>query len=105
MRLVLPGQFRPPPGFRVGVQSIQPLRTIIVDISGDEEQVLNRMKQKTRYNIRLALKKGVVTYPSSDLDVFYQMMQSPAGAMGLASTAWNIIARRMNCFTLTAIVN
>jgi lipid II:glycine glycyltransferase (peptidoglycan interpeptide bridge formation enzyme) len=45
-----------------------------VDLHGDEDQILARMKQKTRYNIRLALKKGVVVYPSSDVDTFYRLM-------------------------------
>jgi lipid II:glycine glycyltransferase (peptidoglycan interpeptide bridge formation enzyme) len=48
----------------------------MVNLSGDEEAVLGRMKQKTRYNIRLAQKKGVAVYPSNDLDTFYQLIQS-----------------------------
>lgn len=64
-----------PPGFKHSPQEIQPRRTLLVDLSGDEAAVLGRMKQKTRYNIRLALKKGVVVHPSSDLDTFYRLMQ------------------------------
>ncbi len=64
----------PARGFRVSPQTIQPRRTLVVDLSGDEEQVLGRMKQKTRYNIRLAAKKGVVVHPSTDLDTFYRLM-------------------------------
>jgi len=63
------------PGFRSSPQTIQPRRTLVVDIRGDEEQILGRMKQKTRYNIRLAAKKGVLVRPSSDLDIFYRLMQ------------------------------
>jgi lipid II:glycine glycyltransferase (peptidoglycan interpeptide bridge formation enzyme) len=33
------------------------------------------MKQKTRYNIRLAQKKGVTVFPTNDLDTFHQLMQ------------------------------
>jgi peptidoglycan pentaglycine glycine transferase (the first glycine) len=40
---------------------------------------LARMKQKTRYNIKLALKKGVVVHPSDSLDTFYRLMQTTAG--------------------------
>lgn len=65
-----------PPGFQVSAHAIQPPRTIIVDIHGDENGQLADMKQKTRYNIRLAKKKGVVTHPSSDIESFYEMMQS-----------------------------
>jgi lipid II:glycine glycyltransferase (peptidoglycan interpeptide bridge formation enzyme) len=33
------------------------------------------MKQKTRYNIRLAEKKEIVVRPSEDLEAFYRLMQ------------------------------
>jgi peptidoglycan pentaglycine glycine transferase (the first glycine) len=64
-----------PQGFRPGPQQIQPPRTLLVDLSGDEDAILGRMKQKTRYNIRLAQKKGVMVHPSDDLDTFHQLMQ------------------------------
>jgi peptidoglycan pentaglycine glycine transferase (the first glycine) len=64
----------PPRGFRSSPQAIQPRRTLVVDLRGDEEQILGRMKQKTRYNIRLAAKKGVLVRPCTDLDVFYRLM-------------------------------
>jgi len=64
-----------PAGFRQGRQDIQPRRTLVVDLRGSEAQVLARMKQKTRYNIRLALKKGIVVYPSSDLVTFHRLMR------------------------------
>ncbi len=66
------------PGFQLGLQSIQPPRTILVDLRGGEEEILARMRQKTRYNIRLAQKKGVRVYPSQDLDAFYRLMQTTA---------------------------
>jgi len=68
----------PPPGFRLSPHSIQPPRTIIVDISGEESAILGRMKQKTRYNINLALKKGVVVRPCADIPLFHTLMQMTA---------------------------
>jgi lipid II:glycine glycyltransferase (peptidoglycan interpeptide bridge formation enzyme) len=59
---------------RTSLHNIQPPRTIIVDISGSEEIVLSRMKQKTRYNIRLAEKKGVTVRAWDDLESFHKMM-------------------------------
>jgi len=56
--------------------NIQPMRTLVVDITGEESQILGRMKQKTRYNINLALKKNVITKPYTDLSAFYDMMES-----------------------------
>jgi lipid II:glycine glycyltransferase (peptidoglycan interpeptide bridge formation enzyme) len=63
-----------PHGFRATPHDIQPARTILVDLRGDEDAVLARMKQKTRYNIRLALKKGVIVYPSANLEAFHALM-------------------------------
>lgn len=62
--------------------NIQPPRTIIVDISGTAEQILARMKQKTRYNIRLAEKKGVTVRVWDDLEAFHDMMLQTGGRDG-----------------------
>ncbi len=59
--------------------NIQPPRTIIVDLSGTEDDILARMKQKTRYNIRLAAKKGITVRPWDDLPAFHQMMLVTGG--------------------------
>ena len=61
--------------FGLQASPIQPRRTILVDISGDEEQVLERMKQKTRYNIHLAQRKGVVVNQVDDPEKFYALMK------------------------------
>ena len=58
---------------------VQPRRTILVSLTGDESQWLERMKQKTRYNIRLAERKEVLVRPSSDLAAFYDLMQVTGG--------------------------
>lgn len=64
---------------RVSPHNVQPPRTIVVDIRGSEEQILARMKQKTRYNIRLAVKKGVTVRSWQDIPGFYRMMQVTGG--------------------------
>ena len=61
--------------FQPALQGIQPRRTIVVDLSGSEEDLLERMKQKTRYNIRLAVKKDVSVHLSADLEVFSRMLE------------------------------
>lgn len=54
---------------------IQPQRTLIIDLRQSDDEILAAMKQKTRYNIRLAEKKGVTVSPSDDLDTFNKLMQ------------------------------
>ena len=61
-------------GLRESPHNIQPPRTLIVDIRGSEEEILARMKQKTRYNIRLAEKKGVTVRIWDDVDTFHKIM-------------------------------
>jgi lipid II:glycine glycyltransferase (peptidoglycan interpeptide bridge formation enzyme) len=46
-------------GFIRSPQRVQPLSTIHIDLSADEETILSRMKPKWRYNVRLAERKGV----------------------------------------------
>jgi lipid II:glycine glycyltransferase (peptidoglycan interpeptide bridge formation enzyme) len=54
---------------------MQPASTVVVDITPSPEQILASMKSKTRYNIRLAAKKGVVVEEggSADLDRWYTL--------------------------------
>jgi lipid II:glycine glycyltransferase (peptidoglycan interpeptide bridge formation enzyme) len=54
---------------------IQFCNTVIVDLSASEEDILMRMKQKTRYNVRLAEKKGVTVRvgKQEDLPALYKM--------------------------------
>lgn len=59
--------------------NIQPPRTVIIDLTGTEDEILARMKQKTRYNIRLAARKGVTVRPWDDLPAFHQMMLVTGG--------------------------
>jgi len=67
---------------RTSPHNIQPPRTIIIDIKGSEEEILARMKQKTRYNIRLAEKKGVTVRAWDNIESFHKMMLLTGGRDG-----------------------
>jgi lipid II:glycine glycyltransferase (peptidoglycan interpeptide bridge formation enzyme) len=78
---------------RASAHNIQPPRTIIVDISGTEEEILARMKQKTRYNIRLAEKKGVTVRAWEDASAFHQMMLVTGGRDGFGVHSYEYYKR------------
>jgi lipid II:glycine glycyltransferase (peptidoglycan interpeptide bridge formation enzyme) len=61
-------------GFKSSIHNLQPPRTAVIDISDSEDEILARMKQKTRYNIRLAGRKEVLVEPSDDLSAFTALM-------------------------------
>lgn len=56
--------------------TIQPPRTMLIDLQATEDEILTKMKQKTRYNIRLSAKKGVTVRQgtSEDLSEFVRMI-------------------------------
>jgi lipid II:glycine glycyltransferase (peptidoglycan interpeptide bridge formation enzyme) len=56
-------------------EQIQFRNTILLDLTPDETMLLARMKQKARYNIRLASRKGVIvrTGKHEDLGLLYRM--------------------------------
>jgi peptidoglycan pentaglycine glycine transferase (the first glycine) len=66
-------------GFRPSAHSVQPRRSLVVDLRGSEADVLARMKQKTRYNIGLAGKKGVTARAAQtprDMERFNALMEA-----------------------------
>lgn len=70
----LPGG-APPPGFALSPHQIQPPRSLVLHLSATDDQILAQMKQKTRYNIRLARRKGVVIRETSDVAAFHEIME------------------------------
>jgi len=90
-------------GVRVSKQNIQPPRTIIVDIRGSEEDILARMKQKCRYNIRLAEKKGVTVRAWDDIDGFYKMIQITGGRDGFGVHSLEYYRRAYELFHPTGM--
>ena len=62
-------------GFIYSSQQIQFKNTAWIDLGPSEEEILNAMKQKTRYNIRLADRKGVAIRrgAETDIDLLYHM--------------------------------
>ncbi len=74
---------------------IQPPDTTLVDLTGTEEEILEKMHSKWRYNIRLSAKKGVVVNKydgkslnlSEKIDKFYQLTKETNARDGNSSHA------------------
>ena len=62
-------------GWKFSQDQIQFRNTVLVDLTLSEDEMLERMKQKTRYNVRLAQKKGVTVRVGrwDDLPLLYRM--------------------------------
>lgn len=60
-----------------GFEGVQPKYVFRLDISPDEETLLAQMHQKTRYNVKLAQKKGVKIRigTKADLPEFYRVLK------------------------------
>lgn len=68
-------------GFSTSPHTVQPRRTTLLDLTPDEDAILANMKQKTRYNVRLAEKKEVTVrqadpaHAARELAHFNRLMQ------------------------------
>ena len=69
-------QLLPAFGFQRSNTHVQPPRTILVGLEASEEDILMRMKSKTRYNIRYAGRKGVTVRRGTveDAGLYYGLM-------------------------------
>jgi lipid II:glycine glycyltransferase (peptidoglycan interpeptide bridge formation enzyme) len=67
-------------GWRFSDEQVQFRNTVLIDLTPDLDRLLANMKQKTRYNIRLAERKGVTvrTGATADLPLLYQMYAETA---------------------------
>jgi lipid II:glycine glycyltransferase (peptidoglycan interpeptide bridge formation enzyme) len=62
-------------GWRYSGEQIQYCNTVLLDLSSSEDELLAAMKQKTRYNVRLAARRGVTIRQgtAADLDTFFRL--------------------------------
>jgi lipid II:glycine glycyltransferase (peptidoglycan interpeptide bridge formation enzyme) len=90
-------------GWRFSSEQVQFRNTVLIDLRPPEEELLANMKQKTRYNIRLAGRKGVVVRPGgeADLDLLFDMYAETSIRDGFVirsksyyQTVWGIFMRR-----------
>ncbi len=65
---------------------IQPVHTRIIDLEAKEDELLDSMKPKTRYNIRLAFRKGILVNdaPFDRLSEWYRMYKDTVRRNGIS---------------------
>ena len=83
-------------GWVFSAEQIQFRNTVLSDLTVGEEALLAGMKQKTRYNIRLAQRRGVVVEPSNDFDKFYDLYAETAARDGFLIRPRDYYLRVMN---------
>lgn len=83
-------------GFQPALQTIQPPRTVLIDIRGSEEDILGRMNQGTRRKIRQSLKNDIHYYEASRAQVkhFTHMMEATGerNAFGVHESSYYSLA-------------
>ncbi len=86
-------------GWEYASDQIQFKNTVLIDLTPTDDEMLARMKQKTRYNIRLAEKKGVTLRVGTqeDLSMLYKMYAETSVRDGFVirdegyyQTVWNL---------------
>lgn len=83
--------------------NILPANTVVVDLSQSEDEILARMRPKTRYNIRLSLRKGVEvrSVGREGLLTWYDLYTETAMRNGLNLNGFeyfhSMLASRMEC--------
>jgi len=94
-------------------------QTILLDLTKSEEELLGGMKQKTRYNVRLAEKKGVVVEDppkagrsdEESLEVFLKLQKETAKRQGFFvhpdsyyRTVWEVLRPKGMAYFLIATI-
>jgi lipid II:glycine glycyltransferase (peptidoglycan interpeptide bridge formation enzyme) len=95
-------------------QPVQPARTIVLDVQEPEETLLAHMKEKWRYNIRLAARKGVEIREAqtlAELEAWYTLLQTTGErdhfgihTLDYYRRAWQIFAPARQAHLLLASV-
>lgn len=91
---------------------ILPRFTFHVDLTASEDEILGRLKEKTRYNIRLAQKSGIEVFEKDDfesLEIFIKLINETGKRQGFYNhpadyyrTLWSILKPAKMCYLFLA---
>ena len=87
-------------GWRFSDEQVQFRNTVMIDLKQSEDDLLAHMKQKTRYNLRLAGRKGVTIRSGStgDLDMLFHMYAETSLRNGFVIRESNYYHQLWNTF-------
>jgi len=73
-------------GFRRTRFDVTLAATVVVDLGGTEDEILARMKSKTRYNIRKAMRSGIEVRigDAGDVEIFHEMLAETGRRQGFS---------------------
>ena len=72
-------------GFQRSAREVEPTATVVLDLNPSEDELLARMKMRTRYNVRLGVRKGIVVREGTEADIpaFHRLLQATGGRQHL----------------------
>jgi len=83
-------------GIKKSKKEIQPSRSVILNLDLSEDELLERMHRKTRYNIKVAERNGIVVKNVNDLDAFWKLLKNTAKRDRFASHAKEYYQKLLN---------
>lgn len=88
-------------GFLNSCLTNQPRASIIVDLTQEPEEILRRMQRSTRYNIKLASRKGVIIHEGAekDLPTFYELLNITAERNNFPIRSFDYYKRQWEIFS------
>jgi lipid II:glycine glycyltransferase (peptidoglycan interpeptide bridge formation enzyme) len=95
-------------GFSRDRWALSPTRTIKIDLTKGEDELLKTMEKDTRYNVRLAIRRGVKIHETNDFDQFKDLYFETAKrkrfwtAKKELETVWKILHKEKAAAILTA---
>ena len=98
-------------GFAQDRWSLNPTTTIQIDLTKTEDELLKAMEKDTRYNVRLAIRKGVVVKETNNFEEFKNLYFQTAArkrfwpAKKELETLWQVFSEENAAAILTAFYN
>jgi len=83
---------------------IFPTNTLMIDLESEEDEILAQMKQKGRYNIKLARKKGVVIEEEKNVENFWNLMVETSKRDGFRSNKKHVYSDLLKSFGDDAVL-